>query len=100
VAPDACGQRSADDQLATATAQAGRREDIPTATPHRLGHEIGNNVSGFDDHEEFASSLDRILAGVAALIAHPEADATDRVRNPTRARPSLIGAGAAALEAF
>jgi hypothetical protein len=41
---------------------------------HRIAsaHEIGNNVSGFDDHEEFASGLDRILAGVAALIAHPK----------------------------
>jgi AcrR family transcriptional regulator len=42
---------------------------------HRIAwaDESGDNVSGSAEHEEFAFGLDRILDGVAALVAHQKA---------------------------
>lgn len=49
---------------------------------HRIAwaDEIGDNPSGFDEHEEFAFGLDRILDGVALFIAHPTSRARTSIR--------------------
>jgi AcrR family transcriptional regulator len=41
---------------------------------HRIAwaDEVDDNAAGFDEHEEFVFGLDRILDGVAALIARPK----------------------------